>query len=94
MSDAESNATDWEAVGYCLGSVNRRRLLKALADGPAMPSELRDDLGLVGSSVSNQLGNLREHGLVQLLVPEETRKGRIYGLTEKGRQVHEEVESR
>lgn len=94
MSTDESNATDWDAVGYCLASVYRQRVLRALNDDPAMPSELREELDIDMAAVSEQIGNLRERGLVQLLVPEETRKGRIYGLTEKGRQVHEEVESR
>ena len=51
-------------VGTALADDSRRRLLVALIDGPAYPSELADDLGLTRANVSNHLTCLRGCGIV------------------------------
>ena len=43
---------------------SRRRILIALLDGPAYPSELAENLGLTRGNVSNHLTCLRGCGLV------------------------------
>lgn len=53
-----------ERVGTALADDTRRRLLVALLDGPAYPSDLADDLGLTRPNVSNHLSCLRGCGLV------------------------------
>lgn len=53
-----------ERVGIALADDTRRRLLVALLDGPAYPSDLADDLGLTRPNVSNHLSCLRGCGLV------------------------------
>jgi DNA-binding transcriptional ArsR family regulator len=52
-------------VGLALADESRRRLLVALADGPAYPSDLADELGLTRANVSNHLSCLRGCGLVK-----------------------------
>lgn len=51
-------------VGTALADDTRRRMLVALLDGAAYPSELSDNLGLSRSNVSNHLACLRGCGLV------------------------------
>lgn len=64
---AASTALDVDAlarVGVALADDSRRRLLLALVNGPAYPSELADALGLTRANVSNHLSCLRGCGLV------------------------------
>jgi DNA-binding transcriptional ArsR family regulator len=51
-------------VGLALADDSRRRLLVALIDGPAYPSDLADSLELTRTNVSNHLACLRGCGLV------------------------------
>jgi len=78
---------DWDTVGTVIASQYRREVLEALDDQPATPKRLATDLGHDIARVSRGLQELREDGLVELLVPEEKQKGRIYGSTEKGSEV-------
>jgi DNA-binding transcriptional ArsR family regulator len=50
-------------VGRAMADPTRCRLLVALLDGPAYPSELADRLGLTRPNVSNHLACLRGCGL-------------------------------
>lgn len=51
-------------VGRALSDGTRRRLLLALLDGPAYPTELAELLGATKANVSNHLACLRGCGLV------------------------------
>ena len=51
-------------VGRALADGTRRRLLLALLEGPAYPTELGDLLGTTKANVSNHLACLRGCGLV------------------------------
>ncbi len=51
-------------IGTALADDSRRRLLVAMMNGPAYPSELADDLGLTRANVSNHLTCLRGCGIV------------------------------
>ncbi|MFW5919692.1 MAG: ArsR family transcriptional regulator [Halodesulfurarchaeum sp.] len=84
---------DWEVVGYVVSSTYRVQVLQRLADSPAPPSTIADDTDCAVSHVSRALQDLRERGLVDLLVPESRKKGRIYGITETGREVWETIEA-
>lgn len=77
----------WAVVARLTGSRQRQTVVEALSDdGPATPSTLADRTGLAISHVSRVLSDLREVDAVELLVPEDTHKGRIYGLTDAGAQ--------
>ncbi|EGX58324.1 ArsR family transcriptional regulator [Streptomyces zinciresistens K42] len=52
-------------VGTALADENRRRLLLALLDAPAYPSDLATSLGMTRGNVSNHLSCLRGCGLVR-----------------------------
>lgn len=54
-----------ERVGTALADPTRRRILLALLDGGAYPSDLADSLGTGRSNISNHLTCLRGCGLVR-----------------------------
>jgi ArsR family transcriptional regulator, cadmium/lead-responsive transcriptional repressor len=51
-------------LGHALSDVTRARILLALRDAPARPSDLADTLGVSRQVMSNQLACLRGCGLV------------------------------
>jgi DNA-binding MarR family transcriptional regulator len=84
---------DWGIVGYVVSSKYRVLVLQRLIDSPAPPSTIATDVNCPVSHVSRALQELRSRGLVDLLVPESRKKGRIYGVTDEGRSVWETIES-
>lgn len=80
---------DYDDVGYVVASTYRQIVMKRLAARPAIPSKIAEDTDVKIAHVSRALQELREKDLVELLVPEDRKKGRIYGLTEKGEGVVE-----
>lgn len=52
-------------LGYALSDGTRARILLALRDGPAFPSDLADELVVSRQVMSNQLTCLRGCGLVE-----------------------------
>lgn len=52
-------------LGYALADETRTRILLALREAPAYPSDLADALGVSRQVMSNQLGCLRGCGLVE-----------------------------
>jgi DNA-binding MarR family transcriptional regulator len=86
-------STDWDEVGYVISSTYRVKVLQRLADSPAPTSKIAEDTGCANSHVSRALNDLRERELVDLLVPESRKKGRIYGITDRGREIWETIEA-
>lgn len=94
-----SNATDepqeshdedtelWSHVGFVRASRYRQSVMDRLAQHPMTPSRIADLEDQTQQHSSRALGELRERDLVHLLVPENQRKGRIYGLTALGHEV-------
>lgn len=73
-------------AGYIKGSKHRVAVIKRLAQSPAIPKEIKTDTNRPYSRVSDALDDLREQGVVELLVPDEQKKGRLYALTERGEE--------
>lgn len=93
MSAAESESDeDWDNYSYVIGSKHRLIVVQRLAGSPATPSMIAEDTELRLTHVSRVLGDLNDSGLVELLVPEERRKGRVYGLTETGEMAVDMIE--
>ena len=63
--DQPDDLRDLRRTYKVLADVNRLRMLRALADGPATVTELVDAVGLSQPLVSWHLGKLREVGLVE-----------------------------
>lgn len=84
---------DWDQIGFVISSRYRTEVLDRLATGPATPSAIADDRELSISHVSRALQSLRQRELVTLLVPEERKKGRVYGITDRGREIWTQIEA-
>ncbi|MUV86265.1 helix-turn-helix domain-containing protein [Natronomonas sp. CBA1123] len=85
---------DWDEIGFIISSKYRIRVLKRLVEGPATPSKISEDEDISIASVSHALKQLRERDLVELLVDEDRRKGRVYGITERGERLWTEIQNR
>lgn len=86
--------TDWDVIGYVISSDHRVVVLGRLAEGPATPTRIAEDVELSVSHVSRALGSLRQKDLVELLVPEDRRKGRVYGITSSGEEVWNDISAK
>jgi predicted transcriptional regulator len=84
---------EWNAIGFVISSNYRVTVLRRLNQGPATPSQIANDEDIAITHVSRALRELGERDLVELLVPENRRKGRVYGITEKGERIWKEMQS-
>jgi len=58
--------------------------MESLTERPATPTQLAERTGIERSGCSRVLGQLVDVGAAQLLVPDATVKGRVYGPTDDG----------
>jgi len=79
---------DFNKLGYVKASWYRTETIQAM-DRPILPSELEEQTGIEQAHISRALNELREKGIIELLVSEDTKKGRLYGLTEQGQEIQE-----
>ena len=86
-------ASEWDDVSYVISSRYRIATLRRLGSSPATPSRIAEDTDLSVAHVSRALQELRDHELAELLVSEDRKKGRVYGMTEHGEQVWETIEA-
>jgi DNA-binding MarR family transcriptional regulator len=84
----------WNLLGFVDSSQYRTAVLEALDEKPRKPSTIAERTDIEITHVSRALREMRERDLVELLVPESRRKGRIYGLTDDGRDIWSEYEDR
>jgi len=85
---------DYDAVAAVKASTYRESTLNVLADGPATPSEIADNTSHEITHISRALREMQDSGVTELLVSEDRRKGRIYGLTDEGEAVAEFINER
>ncbi len=85
---------EWDEIGFVISSRYRVAVLKRLADGPATPSQLATDSGLAIAHISRALRGLRDRDLVELLVSEDRKKGRVYGVTENGEEIWGQIQAK
>lgn len=77
----------WDTAGYIASSRYRASVCEFLdREGPELPSHIATELDLAQPHVSRALSELRDQGVVELLVPESQQKGRLYGLTREGKR--------
>jgi DNA-binding transcriptional ArsR family regulator len=88
------DSDEWDQVSYVISSRYRVETLERLAEGPATPSLISDDNDVSITHVSRALQELRDAGIVDLLVSEDRKKGRVYGITELGLSVWETIEEK
>jgi predicted transcriptional regulator len=86
-------SADWDDVSFVISSRYRTAAIKRLAVGPATPSQIATDAEAGIAHISRALQRLRERDLVTLLVSDDRKKGRVYGLTEYGTTVWDKIEA-
>lgn len=84
---------NWDEISFVISSRYRIVALRRLSTGPATPSQIAKDADVGIAHVSRALQGLRDRSLVDLLVSDERKKGRVYGLTERGQDVWETIEA-
>jgi DNA-binding HxlR family transcriptional regulator len=90
-----SQKLDYDSLSFVISSTYREIVVEALSEQSQTPSEINSCSGEPGiAHISRALQELREEEMVHLLVSEDTQKGRIYGLTEEGAAVAEELKDR
>ncbi|AQL42082.1 transcriptional regulator [Halorientalis sp. IM1011] len=83
--------SNWDTVSLVVSSQYRIAVLRHLAEGPATPSRIASDADLGIAHISRALQTLNQEGCVELLVSEDRRKGRVYGVTETGEEVWDTI---
>ncbi len=78
-----------DKLSYVLSSRQREKVLSSLFAGPKTPAQIAQETTLRLPHVSRAVSELAKNGLVQLLTQE--RRGKLYGLSEDGRVVFEEI---
>ena len=83
---------DWDLIGFIVSSRYRKIVIHALNESPSTPSQIAERSDASIASISHALSELRERDCVELLVSEDRRKGRVYGLTDTGEAVWDDLE--
>ncbi|KAB1191221.1 MULTISPECIES: winged helix-turn-helix domain-containing protein [Haloferax] len=84
MSSVSAYADDvrWDDIGFVISSRYRVDVIERLDDGPATPTQIASDSKCPVAHVSRAIQELRDRSIVELLVPEDRTKGRVYGITD------------
>lgn len=76
-----------EDASYVVRSPNRTTVLRRLNEGAAIPAQIREDTDLEYSRISEAASDLRDQKLIDLLVDDDTKRGRLYAITDRGEEV-------
>lgn len=76
-----------KSISYIKRSRNRTQIVLILGTNFKMPSEIARDMDLRISQISAILSDLKKEDLVEC-INEEEKVGRLYRLTEKGKNVY------
>lgn len=80
----------WDSIGFIMISPHRLKIIEHLYVQSALPSQISSHIKKPFGHVSNLLKGLQERKLVVCQNPN-LKKGRIYSLTELGRDVYERI---
>lgn len=95
MTESKHEPTEdhWDRVSFVIRSQYRVTVLEQLSSGPATPSSIAAHTDFSLSHISRALKELRDRGLVKLLVSEQQKVGRLYGTTHRAEEVWSTIES-
>lgn len=79
-----------QALSLIKASKYREEIMNAIGDNIKLPSEISAQTDIRLNHVSSVLRTLKEHGLVECL-NEESKRGRLYKLTELGKNAIREI---
>ena len=88
-----NNQTDhniWDSIGFIMISPHRLKIIQHLYIQSALPSHISSQIKKPIGHVSNLLRGLQERKLIVCQNPN-LKKGRIYSITELGRDVYERI---
>ena len=74
-------------AAFVVRSSNRTKVIQRLGEGAAIPSQIRSRTGQEYSRISEAVTPLRDRDIIDLLVDEDTKRGRLYQLTDHGKDV-------
>lgn len=79
-------------IGFILGSEYRNKILLELERGIKTPKQISKETNLQINHVSNILSELLKKDLIRCETPS-LRKGRLYKITDKGKQILNKIKS-
>jgi len=82
---------DWQLVSFVKASEVRKKILRNLREGQQTPTGLKNRCGETMPRISSVLKELEKYGLIKNLTPN-VRKGKIFKITELGKEILEKVE--
>ncbi len=85
------NTMNWEKYGYVLASKYRIIVSILLLESPKTPTQIQKKTKVAISHISRALNELLAKEIVKCLNPNAI-KGRIYNLSEEGREIVKEVQ--
>jgi len=83
----------WEKVGYIMASKYRQLIIEKLSKKNYLPSILAKETNIKFSHISRSLKELSDKNLVECM-NKDSKKGKIYALTELGKEVSELMKNR
>ena len=90
MSDEKDTRTYDAAYAYVKRSKNREQIINIIATSRKTPSEIVEIMDARFSLVSASLSDLKSEGII-FCINEEDKTGRLYKLTDLGKQIFEEL---
>ena len=75
-----------KTFAYVNASTYRVKVVKALKNDVKTPTKISKDAEIIPNHISNVLRQLKDHE-VAVCINEESRKGRLYRLTEMGEEI-------
>ncbi|MBR0272074.1 MAG: transcriptional regulator [Methanobrevibacter sp.] len=80
------------SLGYVMASSYRLNVIKYIAKGVKIPSDIAKHIGVRTNHISNVLADLKETGLV-ICLNEDAHKGRLYKNTELSLEILKYLEN-
>ncbi|WP_296847667.1 helix-turn-helix domain-containing protein [uncultured Methanobrevibacter sp.] len=75
-----------EELSFVKASSYRKKVLKSLVEYPKTPTQIAYETKIHRNNISNTLKELKKYNIVECVNPE-VRKGKLYRLTDKGKEI-------
>jgi DNA-binding transcriptional ArsR family regulator len=93
VADSESDTSQADDLSFIISSQYRCAVVDALDEGAATPSTIAEEQSVGIAHVSRALQRMRERDLVELIVDEDRKKGRLYDLSADGAHLVEKFDA-
>lgn len=75
-----------EDASFVVRSPHRTAVLQRLTEGAAIPAQIREETGQEYSRITEAANALRKRHLIDLIVDDDTKRGRLYDVTDRGEE--------